>query len=75
VAAEAAMVVGTESNVAVEREVSAGVGAAEARADCNSASACGARPACALTTFTQGAWPPDVRRAGFWLVKPASRPK
>ena len=39
------------------------------------ASACGAKPACTLMTFTQGPWPPAVRRAGFWLVKPASLPR
>ena len=59
----------------VVREVSAGGGDVKARADCSRASACGAKTACALTSFTQGAWPPGVRRAGFWLVKPASLPR
>ena len=38
---------------------------AVARADCNRESACGASPARAYTSLTQGAWPLEARRAGF----------
>jgi hypothetical protein len=50
------MLAGTESSrVAWVPETEEEDGEAQARADCSSAWACGAKPGCALTTFTQGA--------------------
>src|SRR3974390_823591 len=61
------MVAGTESKAAVEQERSAGD--AEARAHCSRASACGAKPAFTLMTFTPGAGAPPGGPAGLLVVE------